>query len=102
MGLMLFTVALGIDYRASGALSNDAPIRDDLYHSLIEGLADGRIMTSDETGQSKWINPMIDLREQAEARRQMLLLQVHSVTVDWRVELMVGTIVDSDRTCLLK
>ncbi|ELY2893584.1 tail fiber assembly protein [Cronobacter sakazakii] len=100
MGLMLFTVALEIDYRASGALSNDAPIRDDLYHSLIEGLADRRIMTSDETGQLKLIQPTIDWRAQVETWRQTLLSQAHGVTSNWRVELMLGVLPDADKATL--
>ncbi|MDT3539736.1 MULTISPECIES: tail fiber assembly protein [Cronobacter] len=100
MGLMLFTVALEIDYRASGALSNHAPIRDDLYNSLNEWQADGRIIISYETGQSKLIQLTIDWRAQAETRRQMLLSQAHSVTSDWRIELMLGAIPDADKASL--
>ncbi|EGT4279790.1 phage tail protein [Cronobacter malonaticus] len=100
MGLMLFTVALEIDYRASDALSNHAPIRDDLYNSLNEWQADGRIIISYETGQSKLIQLTIDWRAQAETRRQMLLSQAHSVTSDWRIELMLGALPDADKASL--
>ncbi|MFW0826633.1 tail fiber assembly protein [Cronobacter dublinensis] len=100
MGLMLFTVSLEIDYRASGALCNDAPIRDDLYNSLNEWQADGRIIISYETGQPKLIQPTIDWRAQAETRRQILLSQAHSVTSDWRVELMLGALPDADKASL--
>ncbi|ELY4032362.1 tail fiber assembly protein [Cronobacter sakazakii] len=100
MGLMLFTVALEIDYRASDALSNHAPIRDNLYNSLNEWQADGRIIISYETGQSKLIQLTIDWRAQAETRRQMLLSQAHSVTSDWRIELMLGALPDADKASL--
>ncbi|EOC1329131.1 tail fiber assembly protein [Cronobacter turicensis] len=95
-----FSVSLEIDYRASGALSNDAPIRDDLYNSLNELQADGRIIISYETGQPKLIQPTIDWRAQAETRRQMLLSQAHSVTSDWRVELMLGALPEADKASL--
>ncbi|ALB70545.1 tail fiber assembly protein [Cronobacter muytjensii] len=96
-----FAAALENDYRASGTWPDDVtPISDDLYHSLIEGQADGRIITADEMGQPKLIEPTIDWRAQAEARRQMLLSQAHSVTSDWRVELMLGALPEADKASL--
>lgn len=96
-----FAAALENDYRASGTWPDDVtPISDDLYRSLIEGQADGRIITADEMGQPKLIEPTIDWRAQAETRRQMLLSQAHSVTSDWRIELMLGAIPDADKASL--
>ncbi|EOW6769073.1 tail fiber assembly protein [Cronobacter muytjensii] len=96
-----FAAALENDYRASGTWPDDVtPISDDLYRSLIEGQADGRIITADEMGQPKLIEPTIDWCAQAEARRQMLLSQAHSVTSDWRVELMLGVLPDADKATL--
>ncbi|WP_209732100.1 tail fiber assembly protein [Cronobacter sakazakii] len=96
-----FAAALENDYRASGTWPDDVtPISDDLYRSLIEGQADGRIITADEMGQPKLIEPTIDWCAQAEARRQMLLSQAHSVTSDWRVELMLGALPDADKASL--
>ncbi|ELY5879448.1 tail fiber assembly protein [Cronobacter sakazakii] len=96
-----FAAALENDYRASGTWPDDVtPISDELYHVLIEGQADGRIITADEMGQPKLIEPTIDWRAQAEARRQMLLSQAHSVTSDWRVELMLGALPEADKASL--
>lgn len=96
-----FAAALENDYRASGTWPDDVtPISDDLYRSLIEGQADGRIITADEMGQPKLIEPTIDWCAQAEARRQMLLSQAHSVTSDWRVELMLGALPEADKASL--
>ncbi|EOC1288899.1 tail fiber assembly protein [Cronobacter muytjensii] len=96
-----FAEALENDYRASGTWPDDVtPISDDLYRSLIEGQADGRIITADEMGQPKLIEPTIDWCAQAEARRQMLLSQAHSVTSDWRVELMLGALPEADKASL--
>ncbi|ELY4058954.1 tail fiber assembly protein [Cronobacter sakazakii] len=96
-----FAAALENDYRASGTWPDDViPISDDLYRSLIEGQADGRIITADEMGQPKLIEPTIDWCAQAEARRQMLLSQAHSVTSDWRVELMLGVLPEADKASL--
>ncbi|ELY4257905.1 tail fiber assembly protein [Cronobacter sakazakii] len=75
-------------------------MRDDLYNSLNEWQADGRIIISYETGQSKLIQLTIDWRAQAETRRQMLLSQAHSVTSDWRIELMLGALPDADKASL--
>nr|WP_275655880.1 tail fiber assembly protein [Cronobacter sakazakii] len=66
----------------------------------MEGQADGRIMTSDETGQPKLIQLAIDWRAKAETRRHMLLSQAHSVTSDWRIELMLGALPDADKATL--
>ncbi|KAB0981137.1 tail fiber assembly protein [Cronobacter sakazakii] len=96
-----FAAALENDYRGSGTWPDDVtPISDDLYRSLIEGQADGRIITADEMGQPKLIEPTIDWCAQAEARRQMLLSQAHSVTSDWRVELMLGVLPEADKASL--
>ncbi|ELY6360268.1 tail fiber assembly protein [Cronobacter sakazakii] len=96
-----FAAALENDYRASGTWPDDVtPISDDLYRSLIEGQADGRIITADEMGQPKLIEPTIDWCAQAEARRQMRLSQAHSVTSDWRVELMLGVLPEADKASL--
>ncbi len=96
-----FAAALENDYRAYGTWPDDVtPISDELYHSLIEGQADGRIITADEMGQPKLIELTIDWRAQAETRRQTLLSQAHGVTSDWRVELMLGALPDADKANL--
>ena len=65
---------------------------------------DGKQLGADGNGDPVWVNSppptMEELISEAEQHKQRLLSVADEHTSDWKVELMLGTISDSDRATL--
>lgn len=62
---------------------------------------DGKLRATGADGMPEWVDPPAPTKEQlvlaAEIKRQSLLAEVNSITSNWRAELALGIIDDSDK-----
>lgn len=79
-------------------------ITDDTWMELLNGQAEGKIITADENGYPVLTDPPPlshdELVQVAENERQRLLTHADAVMLDWRTELMLGEISDANRAKL--
>lgn len=81
-------------------------ITDDTWVDLLNGQAEGKIISPDENGYPVLTDPLPpsheELVQMAENNRQRLLAHADSVMLDWRTELMLGEISDDNKAKLSK
>lgn len=81
-------------------------ITDDTWFDLLNGQAEGKIISPDENGYPILTDPPPpsheELVQMAENNRQRLLAHADSVMLDWRTELMLGEISDDNKAKLSK
>ena len=79
-------------------------ITDDTWMELLNGQAEGKIISADENGYPVLTDlpPLSheELVQVAENERQRLLTHADAVMLDWRTELMLGEISDANRAKL--
>jgi hypothetical protein len=86
---------------ANGWPDDAQQITDELYRSLIEGQAIGKMIVADTNGAPVLADRLIDWSARAEQQRTDLLTTANSMTADWRTELELGVISDLDRSALV-
>lgn len=90
---------------ASAVPADAVEISEDVYSTFI-GVPwpDGKQLGADGNGDPVWVNSppptMEELINEAELHKQRLLSVADDFTSDWKVELMLGTISDSDKSTL--
>ncbi|MBJ8823618.1 tail fiber assembly protein [Citrobacter europaeus] len=79
-------------------------ITDETWIELLNGQAEGKIITGDENGYPVLIDPpppsYEELVQMAENERRRLLAHADAVMLDWRTELMLGEISDANKAKL--
>ncbi|MGC0795459.1 tail fiber assembly protein [Pantoea agglomerans] len=86
---------------ANGWPDDAQQITDELYRSLIEGQASGKMIVAGTNGAPVLADRLIDWSARAEQQRTDLLTTANSMTADWRTELELGVISDLDRSALV-
>lgn len=86
---------------AKGWPDDAQQITDELYRSLIEGQASGKMIVAGTNGAPVLADRLIDWSARAEQQRTDLLTTANSITADWRTELELGVISDLDRSALV-
>lgn len=71
------------------------------HEKLMEGQAAGKVISPDENGQPILTEQFIDWQACAESARSALLTEANSITSDWRIELMLGSITQEDKIKLI-
>lgn len=81
-------------------------IAGDTWIALLNGQAEGKIISPDENGYPVLTDQLPpsheELVQMAENNRQRLLAHADSVMLDWRTELMLGEISDDNKAKLSK
>lgn len=72
------------------------------YENLLKGQSAGQIITANSGGQPILADQEIDWQDRAEQRRQGLLLAANVAIADWRTELQLDVISESDRASLIE
>lgn len=86
---------------ANGWPDDAQQITDELYRSLIEGQASGKMIVAGTNGAPVLADRLIDWSARAEQQRTDLMTTANSMTADWRTELELGVISDLDRSALV-
>lgn len=92
-------------YEDAGTLPNDlAPVSEDVFREFTATPEPGKMRVAGSDGLPAWGDTPPPTHEEliaiAEQVRQQLLTQADAVMLDWRTELMLGEISDTNRAKL--
>ncbi|EPN3521445.1 tail fiber assembly protein [Cronobacter sakazakii] len=97
-----YSVALKDDYQAAGTWPDKGVyITEKEHRALMQGQNAGKVIAPDEKGRPVLTEPEINWQERAETARNKLLNEANTVTADWRVELVLGSITQADKVKLI-
>ncbi|HGM7400351.1 TPA: tail fiber assembly protein [Serratia marcescens] len=92
------------DMSSGGWPDDSIPITDDEYRSLLDGLANGMMLTAGEDGLPVLVPPkpqtQAQLVESAEKEKDYRLKSARVEINEWQSELLLGTISDEDKASL--
>ncbi|KAA6105011.1 MULTISPECIES: tail fiber assembly protein [unclassified Pantoea] len=92
------------DYKSSpdGWPDDAVAVSDEQYQTLLNGQANGKVITPDGTGKPVLTDPVIDWQARAEAQRQSLLTAANATMTAWEREESAGILGDDDKASLIE
>lgn len=73
-----------------------------LYSKVLNGQAEGKIITADENGAPMLKAPVVDDVQAAKNKKAQLLAHVATTTQFWQTQLQLGMITEADRASLTR